>query len=215
MDIRKYKGVIFDLDGTLLDSMDVWNRVDIEFFENRNMQMPTDYQDNVKTMHFPTAAKYTKERFNLSDSIEEIMAEWTTLCLDAYKNEIKLKNGAFEFLHFLDENNIKISYATANSEILCEKCLKSNGVWDLFCARAYSEEVNKSKSEPDIYLLASERMNLKPQDCNVFEDLYEGIIGAKKGGFSTCGVSDKTNLISRNQIRKEADFYIDSFTELL
>ena len=98
MDLKSFKGAVFDLDGTLLDSMHVWENVDRNFLEKRGIQVPDDYNQAVKNMYFPTAAKYTKERFGLSESEEEIMKEWTLLCLSAYRTQVRLKAGVFEYL---------------------------------------------------------------------------------------------------------------------
>lgn len=215
MNKLNFKGAIFDLDGTLLDSMHVWRDVDTKFFKKRNMEMPDDYGEALKNMHFPTAAVYTKERFNLPDTVESIMEEWTQSCFEAYEKHIKLKDGAKEYLELLKENNVKIAYATSNSEKLCKAVLSSNCVWEYFSAKAYSEETGKQKTEPDVYLLAAERLGIFPRDCIVFEDIIGGVQGAKKGGFRVCGVYDSTSEKDREQIETTADYYIESFMELL
>ena len=215
MDLKSFKGAVFDLDGTLLDSMHVWENVDKNFLKKRGIQVPDDYNQAVKNMYFPTAAKYTKERFGLVESEEEIMKEWTLLCLSAYRTQVRLKAGVFEYLSGLSKKGIKIAYATANEEALCDAVLSSNKIDRFFSARAYSAEVGKNKSEPDIYLLAAERLGLKPEECMVFEDILMGINGAKKGGFSVCGVYDATSERETALIKERADYYINSFTELL
>lgn len=215
MNIQNFKGAIFDLDGTLFDSMGIWKAVDIAFFKNHGMKMPSDYQDKIKDMHFRTMAIYTKERFCLHMSIEEIMDEWCELCYDKYANEVPLKSGVKEFLERLKENGIKIAFATANTTDLSEVCLKSNGIFDCFQTGAYLHETETDKSNPDVYLLACERLGLTPQECIVFEDLFAGIKGAVKGGFTVCGVYDKQSQKDTREIKKIADYYINSFEELL
>ena len=215
MDIGKFKGAIFDLDGTLLDSMGIWKDVDLSFFERRNIVMPDDYQECIKDMHFKTMATYTKERFNLPDDINDIMDEWCELCFDEYENKIGLKNGAFEYLTYLKNNGIKLAFATANTTELSEICLKSNNIFNLFDTYAYLHETKSDKCEPDVYLLACERLGLPPADCIVFEDILPGIKGAKKGGFKVCGVYDSFSQKDTAEIIKVADYYIKSFEEIL
>lgn len=215
LDIRKYKGAIFDLDGTLFDSVGIWKDVDIAFFERRDIEMPDDYQECIKDMHFEPMAKYTKERFNLPDDINDIMDEWCELCYDEYENKIRLKDGGEEFLKILKKMGIKIAFATANTKELSEVCLKSNGIFDLFDANAYLFEAGTNKNEPDIYLLACKRMGLEPSDCIVFEDILPAITGAKKGGFAVCGVYDNFSEKDTEKIKTNADYYIKSFKELL
>ena len=215
MNIKNFKGAIFDLDGTLFDSMGIWKEVDIAFFRNHGMRMPSDYQDKIKDMHFRTMAIYTKERFKMRSSIESIMDEWCELCYDKYANEVPLKAGVMEFLDLIKENGIKIAFATANTTELSEVCLKNNGIFDYFDTGAYLHETLTDKSDPDVYLLASERLGLSPSECIVFEDLLAGINGAVKGGFTVCGVFDKHSQKDTRYIKQIADYYINSFEELL
>ena len=215
MDIKNFKGAIFDLDGTLFDSMGIWKDVDLAFFERRNMIMPNDYQECIKDMHFKTMALYTKERFDLDDDINDIMDEWCSLCFEEYEKNIRLKNGVYEYLKYIKSLGIPMAFATANTTELSEICLKNNHIFDLFDAHAYLHETNSDKGEPDVYLLACERLGLSPVDCIVFEDIVEGICGAKKGNFTVCGVYDKFSEKDGDEIRKTADYYINSFEELL
>lgn len=215
MNIKNFKGVIFDLDGTLFDSMGIWKEVDIAFFRNHGMKMPSDYQDKIKDMHFRTMAIYTKERFHMRSSIDDIMNEWCELCYDKYANDVPLKAGVKEFLDYLKENKIKIAFATANTTELSEVCLKSNGIFDYFQTGAYLHETETDKSNPEVYFLACERLGLRPEECIVFEDLLAGIKGAVKGGFTVCGVYDSHSRKDTDKIKKIADYYINSFKELL
>lgn len=211
----KFKGAIFDLDGTLLDSMHIWHDVDVKFFSRRGLTVTKEYVDIIKNMHLPAAAVYTKEKYNIKESAEEIIEEWLQLCREAYLTNVKPKNGVYEYLKMLYEKGVKLAFATASEKIVCEQTLKNHGVFDFFTASAYVSEINIGKSEPDIYLLASERIGVPPCDCIVFEDIIKGIRSAKKGGFMTCGVFDKSSEKDEDEIRKIADYYIKSFEEIL
>lgn len=215
MDIKKFKGAIFDLDGTLLDSMHIWHDVDTEFFRRRNLSVTPEYIEIIKNMHLAAAAVYTKEKYDIKESVEEIVNEWLNLCAEAYANDVNLKDGVFEFLSRLHENGIKMAFATASESKVCEGTLKKLGIFDFFDTFAYVSEIGIGKCEPDIYLLTAERMGLFPQDCIVFEDIIEGIRSAKKGDFSVCGVYDESSHNDEAEIRKIADYYIKSFKELL
>ena len=215
MDIKNFKGAIFDLDGTLLDSMHIWHDVDVEFFRRRNLPLTTDYIEIIKNMHLPAAAVYTKEKYNLKESADEIVGEWLQLCAESYLTNVDLKPGVYDYLKNLHDNGIKMAFATASEKVVCEQTLKNHGIFDFFTDFAYVSEINIGKTEPDIYLLASERIGIPPEDCIVFEDIIEGIRSASKGGFITCGVFDKSSAKDECEIREIADYYIKSFNELL
>ena len=215
MDIKNFKGAIFDLDGTLLDSMHIWHDVDEEFFRRRNLKVTPEYIEIIKNMHLGAAAVYTKEKYDIQESVEHIDEEWLDLCVQGYLNDVDIKNGVFEYLKTLHDNHIKMAFATASEKQVCEGVLKKHGIFDFFETFAYVSEINIGKTEPDIYLLAAERMGLKAQDCIVFEDIIEGVRGAKKGNFTVCGVYDKSSAEDEDEIRAVADYYIKSFTELL
>ncbi|MBQ8766849.1 MAG: HAD family phosphatase [Clostridia bacterium] len=214
MEIKNFKGAIFDLDGTLLDSMHIWHDVDVEFFRRRNLPLTRDYIDVIKNMHLPAAAVYTKEKYNIKESEEEIVKEWLDLCAQAYISDVDLKEGVFEYLKSLHDKGIKMAFATASEKVVCEETLKKHKIFDFFTDFAYVSEINIGKTEPDIYLLAAERIGVEPQECIVFEDIIEGIRSAKKGGFITCGVYDKSSAKDTVEIKKTANYYINSFKEL-
>ncbi len=215
MDIRKYKGIIFDLDGTLLDSMGVWNDVDIEFFKRRNIPLTDEYKEKIKSMHFDTAAKYTKETYNLPESEKEIIDEWLELCEEAYSTTVMLKDGAKEFIKYCKECGLKLTIATASTDKISEAVLRNNGVREYFDAKTYVEEVGKDKHEPDVYLLAARKLGLEPKECIVCEDILIGLKSAKKVGFTTVAMYDEDSKDEWEEICETSDINIHSFAVLM
>ena len=215
MDLKTIDGVIFDLDGTFIDSMSVWHEVDVEFFRRRNMEIPEGYKEIIKKMPFDASAEFTRTEYNIKESAEEIIQEWHDLSIDAYKNHVKLKDGAREFAAKCKEHGIKIGYATASEDSLCETVLMANGVRQYFDEKTYVNEVQKDKSEPDVYLLCAKRLGVKPERCLVCEDILSGLLSAKKAGFITCGMYDDASAKDWEKIKRISDFAIQSFSELM
>lgn len=209
------KYAIFDLDGTLLDSLHVWKDVDEKFLGRRGIEVPKDYFSAIRTMKFYDTAVYTINRFGLSEDPYEIMDEWNLLAQDAYANDVKLKPYAKEFLLNLYEEGIKIGVATAADEINFIPALKNNGVYELFQSFTTLKEVQRGKGFPDIYLKAATKLECKPCECAVFEDILPGIEAASGVGFYTVGVFEEYAREEMEQIILKSDLYIESFKDLL
>ncbi len=208
------KGALFDLDGTLLDSMGVWKEIDQRFFAKRGMIMPDDYVDAIKPMEFIEIAKYTIERFHLFETPQQLMDEWNDMAHEAYASWIEMKPGAKVFLHTLYQKGMPMGVVTSSHETLFKAALKHHQIEHLFTSVTTVKEVSKSKHHADIYLIAAQKLGVSPEQCVVFEDILVGIRSAKKAGFKTVAVSDASAIYEREDIKKEADLYIEDFTEL-
>ncbi len=208
------RGAIFDLDGTLFDSMGVWTEVDRAFLSKRGIPMPEDYHDEIKCRNFPEAAAYTKTRFSLPECEQTIMHEWFDMTVNAYENDVQLKPFAYEYLFALRAKGIKTGIATSSKQALYLPVFARCGIADCFDAIVTTEET-KPKSYPDVYLETAKRLGVPPHECAVFEDILVGIQSAKAAGFYTVAVEDESSLAEREQLRAAADRYIVSFKELL
>lgn len=183
MDIKDFKGHIFDLDGTLTKSNHVWSKIDEDFLGKRGIEVPEDYFKQVSAMNFEQAAVYTNDRFSLGENIQDIMKEWFDMAVYEYTNVIGLCGNAGEYVRRLKDQGRKIALATASTEELYRPVLKRNGILDCFDCFVSTEQVKRGKGFPDVYELAAEKLGLAAQDCVVYEDIVEGIKGAKAGGF--------------------------------
>lgn len=210
-----FKAAIFDLDGTLLDSMWVWKKIDIDFLAKRNLAVPDKYVEGICSMSFRETAEYTIDFFGLKEKAEDIMAEWNQMAIDAYSHHVPLKPNVKEYLYILKEQGIKLGTATALPKELYEPVLKNNKVYDLFDAFTSADEVSRGKESPDIYLLAAKKLKVRPCDCIVFEDILPGIKSIVSAGMQAYGVYDKYSEQDQEQIRKLSNGYIFDFAELL
>jgi HAD superfamily hydrolase (TIGR01509 family) len=209
------KGAIFDLDGTLLDSMGVWREIDVEFLARRGFVVPDDYIRAITAMHYQAAAEYTIQRFGLRERPEDVVAEWNHMAEEIYARHVFLKPFAREYLELLKSRGTRIAAATASAEGLYLPALKNNGAQGYFDAFTTVTEVSRGKGFPDIYLLAARKLGLAPEDCVVYEDILAGVRGAKAGGFFACGVYDRHSAYEWEEIRRLADRSITGWQELL
>jgi len=209
-----YKGVIFDLDGTLIDSMHIWKKIDHEFLIKRGINVPDDYMEAIGHLSAYDTALYTIDRFNLTDTPQKLIEEWIDMALAEY-SETKLKPGATEYIDYLHSKDIKIAIATATEPQIVKAALANKSIKDKINIIVTISEVSRGKGFPDIYIKCAEKMNLIPKDCIVFEDILMGIKGAKSGGFYTVAMHDEINKSTRNKIKSICDKYIYDFTEMI
>lgn len=206
-----FKAAIFDLDGTLVDSMSLWEEVDRVFLERRGFAMEASYSQALKTMRFEEAAYYTIERYALKESVEAIMAEWNEMARTAYETKVKCKSGVKRYLQQLKAKGIKLAVASVSTLPTVKAALKGNEIEDYFEVVVDVAQVAHGKDEPDLYYLAAEKLQLPPEDCMIFEDALLGIRTAKKAGFKACGVWDASSKADEAMMRELADDYIMDF----
>ncbi len=132
--MKEYKSYIFDLDGTLLDSMGVWGQIDVDFLAKRGIAVPSDYMDAVSSMSFRETAAYTIKRFALPDAIDSLMREWNDMAAFAYGHTVQMKPYAKEYLMTLREHGVKLAVATTLSAELRAPVLRNNGIDTMFHA---------------------------------------------------------------------------------
>ena len=213
--MNNIKAAIFDLDGTLVDSMGVWNKIDIDFLGKRSIPLPKNLKDDITHLSFQQTAEYFKDRFKLNESTEDIMNEWHEMAYHEYSKNVKLKAGAKEYLEKLKASGIKIGLATSNSIPLLEATLKSNNIYSLFDAITVTDEVKKSKDNPDIYLLSAKQLNVAPEHCMVYEDILPAVNGAKLAGMKVTAVYDDASMDQMDMLKEKCDLYINNYHELL
>ncbi|HYF75049.1 MAG TPA: HAD family phosphatase [Candidatus Nitrosocosmicus sp.] len=209
------KAVIFDVDGTLIDSMWIWKQVDIEYLGKRGIPLPEKLQSEIEGMSYSETAIYFKARFNLPDSLEQIKEEWRIMAEDYYKWHIKLKSGAKEFIKLLYDKGYVIGIATSNSRELVDHMLANHGIRQYFSYIRTSCEVERGKPYPDVYLKVAEDMGIDPKHCLVFEDTVAGVMAAKAAGMKVFTMADETSAESKDKLIEMTEGYIHSFDEVV
>lgn len=213
--IDKIDAVIFDMDGTLVDSMWVWTSIDCDYMKKYNLTPPERFHEDMEGMSFTETAEYFLKIFpELHHTLDELMDEWMEIACDKYLNEVQLKDGAEEFIRTMKSQGKKIGIATSNARPIVEGTLKRRGIDQLFDAICTSCEAGVGKPAPDVYLNVAKKLGVAPERCLVFEDVPMGILAGKRAGMTVCAVED---VFSRPQIEKKrelADYYIRSYNDI-
>lgn len=208
------EAVIFDLDGSLVDSMWMWRAIDIEYLGRFGIPLPEDLQSKIEGMCFNETALYFKEHFSIADPVEKIKDDWNKMAWDKYANEVPLKPGIPEFLEHCRSNGIKLGIATSNSRELVENIALVHGLKDHFSCIMTGCDVGRGKPAPDIYLAVAERLGVEPSKCLVFEDIIPGIKAGVSAGMRVCAVDDAYSSAQREAKQEIADYYIENFYDL-
>lgn len=213
--LQNTQAIIFDLDGTLVDSMWLWNDIDIEFLEARGLPLPETYQHDIEGMSFTETAIYTKELFRLPESVDELKAIWNRMAIEKYTYEIPFKPGAEIFLQYCKEQKISMGIATSNSRELVDAVVHALHLDNYIQKIVTSCEVEKGKPAPDVYLEAARRLGISPEHCLVFEDVPMGILAGKNAGMRVCAVEDAFSTDKQAEKRSLADYYISNYEQVL
>lgn len=215
MDLFKnIKAVLFDLDGTLVDSMWMWEDIDLEFLGSRGIPLPSDLQQTIEGMSFTETAEYFKKRFELKESIEELKNIWNEMAIQKYRTQVPLKPGAKELLMYLKKQGIQMGIATSNSSELVQAVFEAHHLSTYITTVVTSCEVAHGKPAPDVYLQAARNLSTEPDACLVFEDVPMGILAGKRAGMRVCAVWDAACAGQDEEKKRLADAYIHSFEDL-
>lgn len=207
-------GVIFDLDGSLVDSMWMWKAIDVEYLARFGIESPPNIQQEIGGRSMPQTADLFKAKFAIPDPKDKMMQDWDDMARHHYETDVPLKPGARAFLDWLGKAGIPVCVATSNSEALTRACLLANGVWDRFAAVVTGTEIPHGKPAPDVYLTAARKIGADPSCCIAIEDLMDGMRSARSAGMTVIGVLDEHSNESPGEKQKLADLLIRDFRDL-
>ena len=213
--LKYAKAVLFDLDGTLVDSMWMWKDIDMEYLGKYGITLPPELQEYIEGMSFSEVSAYFKEAFGIKESLEEIKSEWVSMAKYKYTHEVPLKPGALRFLKHLKEQGIPMGIATSNSRDLLDAVLESLEISPYFDCCMTSCEAGAGKPAPDIYLKVAKVLKTEPKDCLIFEDTPAGILAGNRAGIPVCAMADENSAGRKDQILQMADYYAETFDQVL
>lgn len=203
---NKIKGAIFDMDGTLTDSMKGWNEIYAVLSAYLKTGLPAGFMMKVNHMPMRGRVREIIKEFSLGFDENEVYSFWVSKAAEFYKNTFKIKPYMLETLKKLKLLGVKCAIATASDKACAEAFIISNNLEELICGVTSLDEVSRPKSFPDIYIKAAEKLGAKPSECIVFEDALTAIKAAKSGGFKVCGVQDDCSAQDENEIKSLTDF---------
>ena len=206
------KGAIFDLDGTLLDSMFIWDTIGEEYLRSLGKEPHEDLKETFMTLTLEEAAVYYREHYGVTLSVKEIVDGVNAMVEQTYRTKVTLKPGIAEYLAWLKENGVRMCVATVTDRYLVEETLERLGVRHYFSEIFTCAEVGFGKDKPIIYQKALEDLGTEKSDTYVFEDLPFALNTAKTDGFPTVGVYDRHE-VHQDELKELGDYYIFDFTD--
>ena len=206
---------IFDLDGTIVDTNSVWLEVDREFLGRRGLPHTPEYQRVVERSIAPIAARFTREHYRLSESPEDIMAEWDVMAERHYRELAPLKPGAEDFLRQCAAQGRPMALFTACRPALCRAALERFGLWELFGHIVFAEEIGLEKRDPQCFVELSARLGAQLEECTLFDDSPDNCATAARAGMAAVGVYDAYYAGRQEELKAVCARYIRSFEELL
>lgn len=211
----KIDGAIFDVDGTLLNSMVMWDNISYDYLRAMGKTPRKDLTDQLRERSLYQAAEYFISDYGIEGQTpEQVMQGINDMIEDFYMKEVTLKDGVLEFLKKLKKSGTRICAATASDRYLVEGAFKLNGILEYFDAIFTCTEVGSGKDTPEIFNKAFEFLGTKKENTYVFEDAYFALLTAKKAGFNVVGIWDITTDLQKDDVKNAADIYINSYSEM-
>ncbi|MDE7121883.1 MAG: HAD family phosphatase [Oscillospiraceae bacterium] len=213
---QSVKAFILDLDGTLVDSMDIWRKIDRQFFKEQDLCVPWDIINQIKKMSVREWSEFFATEYQISLSPDQIKYRIEEIACDYYNTEVKPKPHMIEFLNFLDQHNIPYGIATAGYASATKTILNKYGVLERVKFILSGEEDTNCKNTPEIYQKGCKILKSTPETTCVVEDSLHCIQSAKKGGFHTIAVYDSyTSVWEWQESKKISDLYVKDLNEII
>lgn len=208
------KGAVFDFDGTLFDSMGIWENVGAIYLRLQGKEPKAGLREELRTLSLQQSAEYLKKEYAIEQTAKEIIDGINQAIEDYYFYEALPKEGVRDFLEKLKEEQVKMCIATATDRYLIEAALKRCGMEHYFTEIFTCTEIGHGKDEPDIFRCAMDYFGCNRRNILVFEDAHHAIETAKQDGFLVAGVADVSEK-RQNEISQMSDCYIADFKNIL
>ena len=209
------KAVIFDMDGSLVDSMWIWPEVDRIYMEKYHLTEPATFHRDIEGKSYTETARYFVDTFQTLDrTVEQVMQEWRDMTIRLYATEVFPKPGAVEFLKAMKKQGVLLGIATSNDRTIADAALQARHLAPYFDSIRTSCEVSAGNPAPDVYLKVAEDLRIEPSSCLVFEDVPNGILAGKNAGMEVCAVDDEFSRPLEKEKKQLADYFIRDFHDI-
>lgn len=206
------KGAIFDLDGTLLDSMFIWDTIGEDYLRTLGKEPHENLKEAFMTLTLEEAAEYYREHYGVTLSVKEIVDGVNAMVEGIYRTKVTPKSGVTDYLRLLKDNGVKMCIATVTDRYLVEETLERLGILHYFSGIFTCAQVGYGKDKPIIYRKALEQLGTPKEDTYVFEDALYALKTARADGFPTVGVYDRHEN-RQDELKNLADYYIRDFAD--
>lgn len=209
----RFSAAIFDFDGTLAATTQLWQKIDREFFEVRNIPYDHNLSKKLSPLGFAEGAHWAVEAYNLDESPEHVIAEWTAKGKAAYQHDVVLRPGAEKYIRLLRSLGIKTALATVNDADVFASMEPRIPFFELFDVMVFGSDVGKGKDKPDLYQDVLIRLNAPACSTIIFEDLPVALKTAKALSLTTCAVQSDDPAQNKKLLTAYADFFIESWED--
>ena len=205
------KALIFDMDGVIIDSEPLWEKAERILLNRKGIEYDHNYRDKIMGLNQDDSARVLKETFNLKEPIETIISERIDILLRIYEEYLELVPGFLKLLKKLTHHNFLLALASSSPKIVIDYVLNKFSLYEYFQVVVSGDSVEHGKPFPDIYLLASDKLGIKPNESVVIEDSINGLNASKRAGMFCIVLPDKS--LNKNDYH-EADLIINSLDNI-
>ncbi|NLI89313.1 MAG: HAD family phosphatase [Epulopiscium sp.] len=209
------KAAVFDIDGTLADSMEFWNNISRNYLISQGILPKENLNKILESLTVMESVDYMKQEYGLKKDNSIIKDELNEILFEYYKNDLKLKPYAVDLIKALRSKNVKLAVASVTDEKLINILLKRYGIYDDFDFIQTCDNIKLSKEDKQFYRILSKRLDVEPKEIFLFEDSLYSMITAKSLDFRIVGVEDSYSSLDLKDIIEISDIYIKSFKDFI